>query len=396
MQTERLNTFGESKFKKQSCEVVNLQLRKSEYDDPITLSALTFSVICSPLPAKVFTNYAHLDGLELADEPYSSGCSIDLLIGSDYYWNFVTGETKRGDEGPVAVKSKLGWLLSGPINGTVDRTHVTHSNLIIDGPNHLFQPSQDDVLANTLKSFWDTESIGISDFSGGGDVANESFEIDVKRNGGRYEVKLPWKEDCLPSSNSYHLCESRLRSLHHKLRKEPTLLSEYNNIIQDQLKAGIVEKVPTEDLTNEKTATRSHYLPHLAVVRKDRETTKVRLLYDGSAKTSKHEKSLNDCLQTGPNYIPHVFNMLANFRKNPVALTADIEKAFLMVGIQEDQRDFLRFCGLTTRNQRTRRLFTTSSHVSCLGYALRLLFWEQQSSIIFNYTSKATLKLPSS
>lgn len=155
VQTERLNlnTFGESKFKKQSCEVVNLQLRKSEYDDPITLSALTFPVICSPLPAKVFTNYAHLDGLELADEPCSSGCSIDLLIGSDYYWNFVTGETKRGDEGPVAVNSKLGWLLSGPINGTVERTDVTHSNLIIDGPNHLFQPSQDDVLANTLKSF---------------------------------------------------------------------------------------------------------------------------------------------------------------------------------------------------------------------------------------------------
>ena len=57
----------------------------------------------------------------------------------------------------------------------------------------------------------ETKSIGISDLSAGGDVANESFEIDVKRNGCRYEVKLPWKEDCLPSSNSYHLCESRLR-----------------------------------------------------------------------------------------------------------------------------------------------------------------------------------------
>ena len=159
LHTEKLNlnTFGESKFKKQSCDVVNLQLRKSEHDDPITISALI--VICSPLPAKVYTSYAHLDGLELADEPCSSGSSIDLLIGSDYYWNFVTGETKRGEEGPVAVNSKLGWLLSSPINETVDRSYITHSN----GPSSLFQPSQDDVLADTLKSFWETESIGISE-----------------------------------------------------------------------------------------------------------------------------------------------------------------------------------------------------------------------------------------
>ena len=192
--------------------MVNLQLLKSEHDDPITISALTFPVICSPLPAKVYTSYAHLDGLELADEPSSSGSSIDLLIGSDYYWNFVTGETKRGEEGPIAANSKLGWLLSGPINETVD-SYITHSNLIIDGHNSpLFQTiaSQDDVLADTLKSFWETESIGISEPSANGDVKTESFEINVKRNGDRYEVKLPWKEDCLLCSNGYQLCESRL------------------------------------------------------------------------------------------------------------------------------------------------------------------------------------------
>ena len=131
--------------------MVKLQLRKSEHNDPITIAALTFPVICSPLPAKVCTSYAHLDGLELADEPCSSGGSIDLLIGSDYYWNFVTGETKRGEEGPIAVNSKLGWLLSGPINETVDRTFTTRSNLVIDRHNSPFQPSQDDVLGDTQK-----------------------------------------------------------------------------------------------------------------------------------------------------------------------------------------------------------------------------------------------------
>jgi len=345
LQKERLNlnTFGETKYKKQNCDVVSLHIRKSsESNDAINISALTFPVICSPLPGKVSVNYPHLDGLELADESFDAEGSIDMLIGCDYYWDFVTGETRRGDEGPIAVNSKLGWLLSGPVNGTLDRSYVTHSNLIIKGHDALSARNEDDVLTNTLKDFWETEAMGIKDLTQ--PETDESFKIDVAWSGDRYEVKLPWKEDCLPlSSDNYLLCESRLRSLHHKLRKDPELLAEYDNIIQDQLSKGIIEKVPEEDSNNEKNAARNHYLPHHAVVRKDRETTKVRIVYDGSAKSGKQEKSLNDCLETGPNHIPHVFNMLANFRKNPVGITADIEKAFLMVGIQEDHRDFLRF-----------------------------------------------------
>lgn len=343
LQTERLNlnTFGEAKYKKQNCDVVKLQVRRSGCEDAIKISALTFPVICSPLPGKVSVNYPHLDGLELADEPFDAEGSIDILIGCDYYWHFVTGETRRGDEGPIAVNSKLGWLLSGPVKGTLDRSYVTHSNLIIEGHDDLFARNEDDVLTNTLKNFWETEAIGIKDLTQ--QETKESFKIDVAWSEDRYEVNLPWKENCLPlSSNNYLLYESRLRSLHHKLRKDPELLAEYDNIIQDQLSKGIIEQVPNK----EKIAARHHYLPHHAVVRKDRETTKVRIVYDGSAKSGNQEKSLNDCLETGPNHIPHVFNMLARFRKNPVGITADIEKAFLMVGIQEDHRDFLRFLWL--------------------------------------------------
>ena len=65
-------------------------------------------------------------------------------------------------------------------------------------------------------------------------------------------------------------------------------------------------------------------------------TTKVRIVYDGSAKSSKEGRSLNDCSETGPNLIPHIFDMLAKFRWNSVGLTTDIEKAFLNVGIKKE------------------------------------------------------------
>ena len=54
------------------------------------------------------------------------------------------------------------------------------------------------------------ELIGVSKPSANGDVKTKSFDINIKQNGDWYEVKLPWKEDCLSSSNGYHLCESRL------------------------------------------------------------------------------------------------------------------------------------------------------------------------------------------
>ena len=71
--------------------------------------------------------------------------------------------------------------------------------------------------------------------------------------------------------------------------------------------------------------------------------TKVHIVFDGSAKSSKEELSLNNSLETGDNYIPHIFDMLASFRNNPVGLTVDIEKACLLVSITEEDQNMLHF-----------------------------------------------------
>ena len=130
------------------------------------------------------------------------------------------------------------------------------------------------------------------------------------------------------------MSRNRLNSLHHKLRQDQRLLNEYDEIIKEQLQLGIIEEVKAE--TDDKFSETVHYLPHHAVLRQDRETTKVRVVYDGSAKSPGNKYSLNDCLEVGPNLIPQ-------FRSDPIALTADIEKAFLMVSMNEASKDMLRF-----------------------------------------------------
>ena len=85
------------------------------------------------------------------------------------------------------------------------------------------------------------------------------------------------------------------------------------------------------------------YLPHRAVVRTDSNTTKLRIVFDGSAKCGRDEVCLNDCLMQGPNLVQNIAACLINFRTRNHAFSADLEKAFLQILIKTAHRDVLRF-----------------------------------------------------
>ena len=77
-----------------------------------------------------------------------------MLIGCDHYWSVVTGETIVGDNGSVAVGSRLSWLLSGPSDSS-STVNLTHSNVIVNGDSdNLVHVFEGDDIANALKRFW--------------------------------------------------------------------------------------------------------------------------------------------------------------------------------------------------------------------------------------------------
>ncbi|XP_035210913.1 uncharacterized protein LOC118185196 [Stegodyphus dumicola] len=84
-----------------------------------------------------------------------------------------------------------------------------------------------------------------------------------------------------------------------------------------------------------------HFLPHRPVI-KDSTTTKIRPVFDASARES-GKCSLNDLLYKGPNLLEIIPEILDRFRIHPIGLSSDIEKAFLMLSIAPQHRDFLRF-----------------------------------------------------
>ena len=138
---------------------------------------------------------------------------------------------------------------------------------------------------------------------------------------------------------------------------------------------GIVELVEGSMVQN---ASKCHYMPHHAVIRKDKSTTKLRILYDASAKTE--GPSLNDCLYAGPSFGQRILDILIRFRLHRIALIADIEKAFLMISVAEEDRDVLRFLWLDDINSQLPR-------IQVLRFA-RVAFGVASSPFLLNATLK--------
>ena len=110
-------------------------------------------------------------------------------------------------------------------------------------------------------------------------------------------------------------------------------------MIKDQLDKGIIERVDQSEKVQ--PCHQIHYLPHHCVVREGKSTTKLRIVYNASAKENR--PALNDCLHNGPPLTPDILDILVRFRVQPIALVADIEKAFLMIAVRKEDRDVLRF-----------------------------------------------------
>ena len=331
-----ISTFGRNTTDSGLRDVVLVDLIPVSGGRNLTLEAYVvpeISRISNEHVEVVKKDFSHLRDLWFSDVCRTKEeLEIDLLIGSDYIWKFQRGQTIRGEpEEPVAIETELGYVLSGPLKPCEGRGYQEYS------VNFVSQQKTDTSVSldSEVRKLWDLESIGIRV----NDEVHETFENEISFSDGKYSVKLPWRKghDTLPSNYVHSL--GRMQNQLRKLRKDPDVLAEYDAIIKDQLQTGVIETVAALEKPNDKL----HYLPHQAVIRKDAETTKIRIVYDASAKESKSGVALNDCLHTGPSLNPLLFDILVRFRENKVALVGDIEKAFLNIEADPGDRDCLRF-----------------------------------------------------
>ena len=131
---------------------------------------------------------------------------------------------------------------------------------------------------------------------------------------------------------------SRLLSLLERLSKHSEQLKCYDTIIKEQERDGVIEPVDNPKVIRHGEV---HSIPRREVVKEERETTKLRIVYDASA--NQNGPSINESLHSGPSLLPKIFDILVRFRSYKYAIISDIQSAFLNIRVAEEDRDFLRF-----------------------------------------------------
>lgn len=271
-------------------------------------------------------------GIRLID--FESECdSIDLIIGCQYYHSMLTGCRMKTSYGYVAIETEFGWALSGPRK---DADGGVHSIAMLVFSSVLEEAD--------ITQLWRLDAIGISNPLDVGSKVERDAKIErnfistLRRNSeGRYVVRLPWKEGRVLPPDNREVARGRLKNVTSKLERSKQL-AVYNSVFREWIHEGIIEAVSS---THEPGVV-VHFLPHRPVFRHASETTPVRPVFDASC-AMENQSSLNDCLESGLNYMELIPVLLIRFRRGRLGITSDIRKAFQILEVDECDRDALRF-----------------------------------------------------
>ena len=198
------------------------------------------------------------------------------------------------------------------------------------------------MINENLKRFWEIENIDekiqTNPFTEQENEALMLFEKGIRYEEaiGRYEVRLPFIEGSkIP--NNREIAEGRFRKNQYRFKKEQKLGTNFRQSMNEYIEKGFAEKVvETQEPEN------CYYIPTHIVVNENKTTTKVRLVFDASSK-GKEMKSLNDVLHKGPILQPNMNSIIIKFRTHNIAINADIRKMYLMILMNAQDKDMLRF-----------------------------------------------------
>ncbi|XP_061724898.1 uncharacterized protein LOC133530859 [Cydia pomonella] len=259
--------------------------------------------------------------IQLADPGFYRPSEVDLLLSAEFFFSITTSDKiELGPNKPVLQSSKLGWLVAGPVSDVdSDEDEIVRCCFTK-------QISQD------LTRFWELEEISLPNVtkSGSDNICEQHFLDNTRRlDNGRFLVKMPLRENPETAlGDSFNMAKKRFLNLETRLNKNPVLKKQYCDFIKEYEELGHLSKIDKPDF--------GYYAPHHAIIR-DSETTKLRVVFDCSAKSSS-QKSLNDIQYIGPVIQDELFDILIRFRQHKYVLSGDIQKMYRQIFLDESQR----------------------------------------------------------
>ncbi len=292
------------------------------------------------------------------------GGQTDVLLGMSDFTRTIRGFDRSQDGSILTFKTIFGWTLGGTVRDNAASTHVFK----VVGE----ESRADEMLQKLwqLEQFPDNspltvdEQLAVTHFADNHEVLPS----------GRFSVRLPRKCPASVLGESRSVAVRRYLQNERALRKKGQLL-QFEDVLREYESLDHAEIVPLPEI--EKPVTNIFYLPVHGVAKETSTTTKLRAVFDASAKSSTGI-SLNDQLLTGPNVYPLLSTVINRFRVHSIALTADVSKMFREICLHPDECDYHRFLLRDTagelRDLRMKRLtFGVSSSPFLATQVLRQL-----------------------
>lgn len=311
---------------------------ESRHDPKATVSvnAYVLRSLTTLLPTTDLSapKWSDLESLELADPGYATPGRIDILLGAEVYSDILLdGILKHPQENLLAQNTILGWVLSGKMSSESTSARRKFTNLHV-------QVKEDEM----LKQFWELENEPNSidrKLSKEEERCENYYDATTMRDKeGRYIVKLPFKDEdpVCHYGNTCELAGKRLEFLERKLSRDKKLKEEYTRVMDEYINLNHMIEVDLERINNPKSV----YLPHHAVLREDKTTSKLRVVFDASCKDSINGISLNDCLLVGPKLQQDLRHILMRWRMHKICIAADIVKMYRMIRVAEEDTEYQR------------------------------------------------------
>lgn len=311
-------------------ESCNVQLNSINSKFNVMLQCLVLNQLTSHLP-KTRIDIGSLKlpkNIQLADPMFYEPGPIDVLIGADLFWDILGNEQlSLGSYNTKLRNSQLGWIVSGPIQSTNFSKKIYCNHAMIS-------QSDNKNIDQMLTKFWDLEEVPKGSMMNEGESECEKHFLThtTRDSTGRFCVKLPLKENANCLGDTYNLAKKRFINLEKRFKRNPMLKDEYTKFIHEYAELGHLSLCNKNSLLGP-----TYYLCHHAVIRQESESTKLRVVFDGSA-PSTSGYSLNDILMVGPCVQDTLFSILLRARQYKYLLTGDIEKMYRQVKVDSNDR----------------------------------------------------------
>ncbi|XP_067209400.1 uncharacterized protein [Linepithema humile] len=298
-----------------------------------TISAHILPSLTSSIPTMEShqDSWTHLKGLQLADPHFSSPGPIDLLLGAEVYAQILNKGIIRGQANtPIAQSTTLGWIVSGPTGTGLSQSSFSS-----------YHVSPDKNLCIILQRFWELESVPAihrSSLTPEEQECETHFKTTHSRNStGRYIVRLPFKNSVEKLGDSRQRANLLCNRLLRRCATDLKYAQAYVEFLTEYQKLGHMRQVSDSTYV----PPHAYYLPHHGVWKETSNTTKLRVVFNGSKSTTSGY-SLNDILHSGAKLQVDIFDVLLWFRQFRYVFSADIEKMFRQINVHPDDWKYQR------------------------------------------------------